>query len=315
MITKNDKNVIGVYKNNTPISRIYKGDKLVFGEVDYDIIFEWSGGTEIMLLSQTNWKSTSYTTSPVKISTDDYLTLFNVDCDYLKIIKYNPEKTSIDWQIKRINIMDLSELDTSNVTDMHNMFSDCSGLTSLDVSNFNTSNVTDMQGMFANCSSLTSLDVSNFDTSNVINMMAMFSDCSGLTSLDVSNFDTSKVTTMGTMFNGCSTLTSLNLGNFDTSSVTYIIAIFNNCVNLDTIIWNNLGKSSGYNTLDFWNCTKIGQSNHQTLIDTFVNNSFDRASAEYSACRINLHSDVVARFTSEEIAQMTSKGYTISQHS
>ena len=49
---------------------------------------------------------------------------------------------------------------------MSSMFYSCSNLTSLDVSNFDTSKVTDMGGMFYSCSNLTSLDVSNFDTSN-----------------------------------------------------------------------------------------------------------------------------------------------------
>ena len=40
---------------------------------------------------------------------------------------------------------------TSNVTDMHSMFCDCSGLTSLDLSNFVTSNVTSMDDMFNGC--------------------------------------------------------------------------------------------------------------------------------------------------------------------
>ena len=69
---------------------------------------------------------------------------------------------------------------TSNVTDMTNMFSTCRGLTSLDVSNFNTSNVTNMNGMFGSCTSLTSLDLSNFDTSKVTSMINMFNGCTSL---------------------------------------------------------------------------------------------------------------------------------------
>ena len=53
---------------------------------------------------------------------------------------------------------------TSNVTNMNNMFQFCNSLTSLDVSNFNTSNVTNMDSMFNNCTSITSLDVSRFNT-------------------------------------------------------------------------------------------------------------------------------------------------------
>ena len=39
------------------------------------------------------------------------------------------------------------------------MFDGCESLQKLDVSNFDTSNVTDMYGMFYNCSSLQELDV------------------------------------------------------------------------------------------------------------------------------------------------------------
>ena len=87
----------------------------------------------------------------------------------------------------------LEYFDTSSVTNMSNMFSECSVLVNLDVSNFNTSSVTDMSRLFYDCSGLTNLDVSNFDTSSVTNMSEMFSVCSGLINLDVSNFDKTKV--------------------------------------------------------------------------------------------------------------------------
>ena len=67
-------------------------------------------------------------------------------------------------------------------------------ITSLNLSNFNTSNVTDMRYMFNNCKNLVELDLSNFDTSNVIDMQGMFHGCSSLTKLDIRNFDFSKVT-------------------------------------------------------------------------------------------------------------------------
>jgi len=41
------------------------------------------------------------------------------------------------------------------VTDMEGMIQGCSSLESLDVSNWDTSNVTNMSSMFAGCSSLT----------------------------------------------------------------------------------------------------------------------------------------------------------------
>ena len=137
--------------------------------------------------------------------------------------------------------LDVSNFDTSKVTDMRHMFYGCRGLTNLDVSNFDTSNVTDMFGMFWGCSGLTNLDVSNFDTSKVTSMDSMFNGCSGLTNLDVSNFDTSNVTNMGSMFGGCSSLTNLDVSNFDTSNVTSMYSMFNGCsglINLDVSNFN-----------------------------------------------------------------------------
>ncbi|MCW07151.1 BspA family leucine-rich repeat surface protein [Listeria monocytogenes] len=118
--------------------------------------------------------------------------------------------------------LDLRNLDTSNVTDMNQMFAG-SATTSLDLSSFDTSNVTNMEYMFWS-SAATSLDVSNFDTSNVTNMLGMFQS-SAATSLDLSNFDTSNVTTMQSMFAG-SVATSLDLSKFDTSKVLIMYAMF-----------------------------------------------------------------------------------------
>ncbi|WP_188002540.1 BspA family leucine-rich repeat surface protein [Listeria monocytogenes] len=118
--------------------------------------------------------------------------------------------------------LNASNLDTSQVTDMSNMFN-FNATTSLDVSNFDTSKVTNMYGMFCG-NAATSLDVSNFDTSNVTNMSNMF-NASAATSLDVSNFDTSNVTDMSAMFCG-SAATSLDMSSFDTSNVTDMSAMF-----------------------------------------------------------------------------------------
>jgi surface protein len=52
---------------------------------------------------------------------------------------------------------------------MYAMFYNCTNLTSVDVSNFNTSSVTNMQGMFQSCPNLTGLQISGWDVSSVTN--------------------------------------------------------------------------------------------------------------------------------------------------
>ena len=80
------------------------------------------------------------------------------------------------------------------------MFYYCSKLTSLDLSCLNTSNVTNMMSMFMYCEGLTVLNLGDLDTHNINNMAQMFSNCRGLTSLNLQNFDTSNVTSYSGMF-------------------------------------------------------------------------------------------------------------------
>ena len=154
----------------------------------------------------------------------------NVNSSYLfSCIGYNVSNGT------EVKIEGLENLDTSNVTNMADMFHYCKSLTSLDVSSFDTSKVTYMSYMFYNCSKLTSLDVSKFITSNVTRMDYMFYGCSKLTSLDVSKFNTSKVTSMYRMFKSCSSLTSLDVSSFDTSNVTSMYSMFESCSSLTSL--------------------------------------------------------------------------------
>ena len=131
--------------------------------------------------------------------------------------------------------LDVTHFDTSKVTNMFSMFSGMSNLTKLDVTHFDTSKVTDMYQMFSGMSNLISLDVTHFDTSNVTDMSAMFSGMSKLTNLDVTHFDTSNVKKMNSMFEGMSNLTNLDVTKFDTSKVTNMASMFSNVSNLTNL--------------------------------------------------------------------------------
>ncbi|MDN3115003.1 BspA family leucine-rich repeat surface protein [Enterococcus faecalis] len=174
-------------------------------------------------------------------------------------------------QIRSLKSVDLSGLDTSNVTDMGYMFQAASALTSVNLNGLNTSNVRQMDYMFDTyASGLTTLDLSSFDTSNVVTMGNMFMsatglqtvnlssfntsrvtqmsymfwNCSSLTNLDISNFDTSNVEEMRYMFAGCSKLTSLNLSNFNTSKVRMMNMMFENCSSLTSVDLSSFDTSN-----------------------------------------------------------------------
>ena len=71
---------------------------------------------------------------------------------------------------------------------MIDYFGDFNKMTSIDLSALDTSEVTNMMGMFFNCRSLTSLDVSSFDTSKVTNMDFMFCECPAWNTVDQTKF-------------------------------------------------------------------------------------------------------------------------------
>ena len=156
------------------------------------------------------------------------------------------------------SIEGMANLNTSEVTDMSLMFSNCKALTSLDLSHFNTEKVTDMSAMFQLCESLTSLDLSHFNTPSLTRMECMFNLCKSLTSLNVSNFNTSNVTDMFDVFQGCEALTSLDLSNFDTRNLTDMSSMFWGCEALKYLIISNFNTENVTNMhLMFGGCKSL----------------------------------------------------------
>ena len=169
------------------------------------------------------------------------------------------------YNSKSLTNIDVSGFDTSKVVNMNGMFWGCNNLKNIDVSNFNTNKVTDMAGMFEKCSLLTYLDLSSFDTSNVTKMGmgsrifgGMFSGCSNLKKINLSSFNTSKVTIMGNMFGNCSSLENLDLSSFDTSNVKQMGYMFTGCTSLTNLDVSNFNTSNVINMVGmFRSCDSL----------------------------------------------------------
>ena len=152
------------------------------------------------------------------------------NCNNLEYIKFNNSKnklivsdiSNMFEHCISLKTLDLSNFDSSKVSNMISTFLDCWSLISLNLNGFNTSSVIYFTQTFYNCSSLTSLDLSSFDTSQAVLMNLMFFKCSSLKSINLLNFKTKKVYSLLGMFYQCSNLTSLDLSNFDTSSTLSI---------------------------------------------------------------------------------------------
>ena len=231
------------------------------------------------------------------------------------------------------SITSVPAFNTIKVTSMSSMFAFCYGLTSVPL--YNTSNVTSMDSMFDNCSSLKSVPA--FNTIKVNNMEHMFNGCSSLTS--VPSFDTSNAESMTSMFQGCSNIKSVP--EMDTSNAKHMYGIFDGCSSLTTIegislksygessignstnssirkaVFKDIGYQSTavqFNTsnIENWgvNTSEIPDA-RQSLIDSLITYSFDRATAGYPTCTITLSDNTKALLTEDELSQINAKGFTI----
>ena len=131
-----------------------------------------------------------------------------------------------NYEGERIPLLELNP-NTSNVTNMEELFSGCRSLKSIPA--MNTQNVTNMNLMFFQCEKLSSVPA--LDTSNVINMNQMFNNCQSLSSVPA--LDTSNVTEMSSMFSSCHSL--VEIPALDTSNVTNMGLMFVECESLTTV--------------------------------------------------------------------------------
>ena len=192
----------------------------------------------------------------------------------------NPSSFELFSNLTNVTSIDLSNMDTSGVINMSNMFSDNTSLTNIIFGdNFNTANVINMSGMFKNCTILKTIDLSSFDTSNATIMASMFMNCQGLQNLDLKSFNTSNVTSMLSMFYNCSSLTSLDLSSFNTSNVERMEGMFYNCSSLTSLDLSNFNTSkitdmtymfNRCKSLTNINLSSFDTSNVSSLYDTFA---------------------------------------------
>ncbi len=92
------------------------------------------------------------------------------------------------------SVTGMEYLKTSEVTNMSDMFNNCTGLTSLDLSGFNTANVTDMFRMFYNCYNLRTIYVGRgWNTTAVTSSINMFNNCTSLVGGQGTTYDANHV--------------------------------------------------------------------------------------------------------------------------
>ncbi len=217
-----------------------------------------------------------------------------------KTIYANPNSDAMFASFdKARTIENINLLNTSNVTTMRNMFYRFSALTDycyLDLSSFDTTNVTDMHSIFSQTAGFFNsgnqpvgscyINISNWNTENVEDIGSMFSDCGSwanefnIVGLD---FDTTKVMDMSYSFERMGQASSadivLTLSKFSTRNVTNTYRMFNTCSKLKTIYVNPLiwDMSNVTNSSDmFRSCYNLVGGNGTTYNSSYTDKTYAR---------------------------------------
>lgn len=266
--------------------------------------------------------------------------LFNY-CTGLKNVTINGSVNNCANMFNNCEMPSVSgEFDTSNCENFSYMFAYCTHLKT--VPNIDTSSGKNFNSMFRSCYQLNTIP--ELDLSSGEDFSYMFDNCTKLTTIP--ELDVSKGTIFSYMFNYCSALEVLP--KLATTSGKVFDNMVNNCgklvkiteLNAASVTTIELSLMSSYasnNTTRYMLIKDIGTPStctavrfnsfynygiedtniplsagaRQSLIDTLITYSYDRATAGYSACTLRLSTNTKALLTEDEIAQITAKGYTI----
>jgi surface protein len=129
---------------------------------------------------------TAYVNSLYAVLSGGTLTLYNDmyrNAREGRVFDLNTENNAPEWSYWTADISQVAFdaiFATAKPTPTFGWFEDCTGLTAIDLSMLNTSEVTNMTYLFFSCSQLETLDLSHFDTSRTTDMSYMFAGCSAL---------------------------------------------------------------------------------------------------------------------------------------
>ena len=198
---------------------------------------------------------------------------------------------SMFFELYSIQNIDLSKLYTGNVTNMRGLFAECYNLKSPDISSFDTRKVNNMSYMFLQCIHFGNANISKLDTSNVTNMEYMFARCMGYDYLNISHFNTSNVINMNHMFYDNLSDGTINLSGLDLSKVTDMSNMFAYCEGKEHIILDNVTtRDVVYMNSMFQGCLSLSSLNLRSFNTSNVIDMSDMFSEDYNLISIDMSS-------------------------
>lgn len=172
---------------------------------------------------------------------------------------------------------DISNWDTSGITNMSGMFRNASSFNQ-NISSWDTSSVTDMSRMFE--ATPFNQNISSWDTSSVTNMSRMFLLATSFNQ-NLSFWNVGSVTDMSAMFGGASSFDQ-SLSSWNVSNVTNMASMFAQATSMtgSLALWNtssvtdmsSMFSASTYNgNITLWNTSSVTDMSQMFAVNTGFN--------------------------------------------
>ncbi len=185
--------------------------------------------------------------------------------------------------------LDLSQFDTSSLTNMNSMFKNCSGITKINLSNINFSKITFNSNdsvdtnPFSGCTGVTELNLSNTIWNSIVKLRS-FNVMTNITKIDFTDIDTSTLTSMKSLFYGMTKLkTVTNLSHLDIANVKNMSNMFHDCrVLSDTSLKEFAALLATGNKVEsmgqtFYWCFNMTTDTFHQIIDALANHRLEGA--------------------------------------
>ena len=144
---------------------------------------------------------------------------------------------------KSYTVLDLNDIDVSNVDDFRKIFSyslyelSKSSITAINVEYWDTSQVTTFSNMMAECATIKKINLESWNVSSATDMKKMFWNCKKLETVgDISDWRTLSCENMESMFDGCQRLKNIGkLVDWNVYKVENFASMFKDCKSLSNI--------------------------------------------------------------------------------
>ena len=171
----------------------------------------------------------------------------------------------------------------SQSTSLYRALANKNQLTTVDLSGLDTSNITNMSEMFVNSASIQKMNLKGWQTSNVQNMSGMFKGVKQLKSLDINHFKTDNVTDFNRMFFGMESLEFLDISSLKTTKATSLYQIFGNMFNLKAVDLSAFKSTNSVNVDSMFYCSGSSTCSDPLLAivdDTKIEKAYKSSSLE-----------------------------------